>query len=178
MVQVLDLKTGIDFGATGNLKDYDPTGFSAIPDSVTTWSEAAVAELTFRLPPPRHDVRFVIAVVPYLGDGRIPQQSCWVFFNGLFVHYQTIKAPVEMTFTVSRDLFSPRANRLSFALPNAIAPKEVGLGDDLRLLGLSFVKLRAGDPNAVADRGAPAAAAPEKPPARVPARPAAPRSRR
>lgn len=145
-MQVLNFKTGIDFGASGNLKEFSPAGFSPTPDNVSTWSEASVAELIFRLAPARHDVRFAIEVFPFLADGRIPQQQCWVFLNGLFVHYHSIRAPVEMIFTVSRDLFSPRPNRLSFALPNATAPKDLNVGDDLRLLGLGFVTLTAGPP--------------------------------
>jgi len=145
-VQVLNFKTGIDFGAEGNLQEFNPVGFSPTPDDVSTWSEASVAELTFRLPPLRHDVRMVIEVFPFLAAELVTEQACWVFFNGLFVHYERIRTPIEMTFTVPRDLLGPRANRLSFALPNAAAPKDLDLGDDLRLLGLSFVKLTAGPP--------------------------------
>lgn len=145
-MQVLNFKTGIDFGAAGNLPEFSPVGFSPIPDDISTWSEASVAELQFRLPPLRHDVQMTIEVFPFLAEGVLPQQGCWVFFNGLFVHYQAIKTPVEMSFTIPRDLLGPRANRLSFALPNATAPKDLNLGDDLRLLGLSFVKLTAGAP--------------------------------
>lgn len=143
-MQVLNFKTGINFGATGNLKEFSPAGFSATADDVSTWSKSSVAELLFRLPPLRHDVRFAIEVFPFLVNNLLTQQNCWIFFNGLFVHYQTIKTPVEMIFTVSRDLLNPRVNRLSFALPSATAPKELNIGNDLRLLGLSFVKLAAG----------------------------------
>src|SRR5690349_1050706 len=148
VVQVLNFRTGIDFGTKGNLKEFDPVGFSPVPDKRSSWSEAPVAELSFRLPPLRHDVRFTIEVFPFLAEGAISQQGCFVYFNGLFVHYHSVKTPVELTFTVARDLLSPRANRLSFALPNATSPKELKLGDDLRLLGLSFVKLSASDATA------------------------------
>ena len=144
-MQILDFKTGIGFGATGNLREFSPVGFSANSDDVSTWSDASVAEVTFRLQLLRHDLRFSVEVFPFLAGGLIPQQGCWVFLNGLFVHYQAVKTPVEMSFTVSRDLLNPRANRLSFALPNATAPKDLQLGDDLRLLGLSFVKLGIDD---------------------------------
>jgi len=59
------------------------------------------------------------------------------------VHFCSITAPAEVVFTVSREIISPRANRLSFVLPNAISPSELNLGDDLRKLGLAFVKLSA-----------------------------------
>ena len=156
-MQLLDFKTGIDFGARGNLNEFNPVGFSPDPDDISTWSEAPLAELSFRLPPLRHDLRFAIEVFPFLANGQIPQQACWVFLNGLFVHYHLVKGSVEMIFTAARELFNPRANRLSFVLPNATAPRDLEVGDDLRLLGLSFVKLNAGDPNAAVPT-APAAA--------------------
>ena len=140
---MLNFKTGINFGADGNLKEFSPVGFSTAPDTVSTWSEATVAELTFRLPPVRHDVQFVIEVFPYLAGGLIAQQACWVFLNGLFVNYSSVKTPVKLTFTIARTRLNPGPNRLSFALPNATAPKDLDLGDDLRMLGLSFVKLSA-----------------------------------
>jgi hypothetical protein len=160
-VQVLNFKTGIDFGANGNLKEFSPVGFAAAPDDISTWSEASVAELAFRLPPLRHDLRFAIEVFPFLADGRIARQDCWVFFNGLFAHYQAIKTPVELIFTVVRAILNPGENRLSFALTNATSPSDLKLGNDLRMLGLGFVKLSASDAAAAVPSpvpGTPAAA--------------------
>jgi hypothetical protein len=160
-VQVLNFKTGIDFGTNGNLKEFGPVGFAAAPDDISTWSEASVAELAFRLPPLRHDLRFAIEVFPFLADGRIARQDCWVFFNGLFAHYQAIKTPVELIFTVVRAILNPGENRLSFALPNATSPSDLKLGNDLRMLGLGFVKLSASDAAAAVPSpvpGTPAAA--------------------
>jgi len=59
---------------------------------------------------------------------------------GVFLHGP---ATPEIGFTVSREIVSSRANRLSFVLPNALSPSELKLGDDLRKLGLAFVKLSA-----------------------------------
>lgn len=142
----MNFKTGITFGANGNLREFSPVGFSSTPDEISTWSEAPVAEVTFRLPPLRHDVQFGIEVFPFLADGGILQQLCWIYFNGLFVHFSAVKAPIEMGFTISRDLLNPRANKLAFALPNATSPQQLNLGEDRRQLGLSFVKLTAGPP--------------------------------
>jgi hypothetical protein len=146
-VQVLNFNIGINFGADGNLKEFDPVGFSPTPDDVSTWSQASVAELLFRLPPLRHDIQFTIEVFPFLVKNLLSEQSCWVFFNGLFVHYHVIQSPVKMTFAVSSDFLNPRANRMSFALPDATSPKDLSIGNDVRLLGLSFVKLTAGPPS-------------------------------
>jgi hypothetical protein len=143
-VQVLDFNTGIDFGLTGNLKEFSPAGFSPRPDKVSTWSERPFVELNFRVPPLRRDLGITVQVFPFLPEGApLTKQDCWVYVNGLMVHFCSVNAPTEIAFTVSREIISPRANRLSFVLPNAVSPSELHLGDDLRKLGLAFVKLSA-----------------------------------
>jgi hypothetical protein len=143
-VQVLDFNTGIDFGLAGNLKEFSPAGFSPRPDKVSTWSERPFVELNFRVPPLRRDLGITLQVFPFLPEGApVTKQDCWVYVNGLMVHFCFVTAPSEITFTVSREVISPRANRLSFVLPNAVSPSELLLGDDLRKLGLAFVKLSA-----------------------------------
>jgi len=143
-VQVLDFNTGIDFGLTGNLKEFSPAGFSPRPDKVSTWSEKPFVELNFRVPPLRRDLGIAVQVFPFLPEGApVTKQDCWVYVNGLMVHFCSVNAPTEIAFTVSREIISPRANRLSFVLPNAVSPSELQLGDDLRKLGLAFVKLSA-----------------------------------
>ena len=96
------------------------------------------------MPPLRRDLRVTIQVFPYVPD-RTPvrKQDCWVFCNGLLAHFCSIEAPSEIEFTMSRALLNPRANRLSFVLPDAASPKDLNLGDDLRKLALAFVKLNA-----------------------------------
>jgi hypothetical protein len=143
-VQVLDFNSGIDFGAKGNLKEFSPAGFSSDSDEVSTWSEKPFVELTFRVPPLRRDLRVTIQVFPYLPDrSSITKQDCWVFCNGLLVHFCPVEAPSEIEFTMLREILNPRANRLSFALPDAVSPKDLNRGDDLRKLALAFVKLNA-----------------------------------
>jgi hypothetical protein len=141
-VQVLDFNTGIDFGAKGNLKEFSPAGFSSDSDEVSTWSEKPFVELAFRVPPLRRDLRVTVQVFPYVPD-RTPvrKQDCWVFCNGLLVHFCSVEAPSEIEFTMSREILNPRANRLSFVLPDAVSPNELRLGDDLRKLALAFVRL-------------------------------------
>lgn len=141
-MQVLNGEIGIVFGAGGNLDEFNPSGFSPTPDPNSRWSEARVAELLFRLPPLRQDPRFTVDVSPYLADGRIVGQECWIFLNGLFVLHQAITTHTELTFELAREAINPRPQRLSFALPNAASPRDLGIGNDLRLLGLAFGRLR------------------------------------
>ena len=143
-MQVLDFNTGIDFGAKGNLKEFSPSGFSSDSDEVSTWSEKPFVELSFRVPPLRRDLRVTVQVFPYLPERTsVRKQDCWVFCNGLLVHFCSLEAPSEIEFTVSREILNPRANRFTFVLPDAVSPKDLNRGDDLRKLALAFVKLNA-----------------------------------
>jgi hypothetical protein len=141
-MQTLDVNIGIDFGERGNLTEFSPVGFSATPDKVSTWTERPFAELSFQLPPLRRDLRLGIQAFPYLAEEfGIRKQDCWIFFNGLLAHFFTARQPVEISFSVPREYSNPRANRLSFVLPDAVSPKDINRGNDLRILGLAFVKL-------------------------------------
>ena len=143
-MQTLDFNTGIDFGEQGNLREFDPMGFSAIPDKVSTWTEKPFAELSFQLPPLRRDLKLNIEVFPYLAEEfGINRQDCWIFFNGLLAHFYTARQPVEVSFSIPRDFCNSRINRLSFVLPNAVSPSDTNRGNDLRMLGLAFVRLSA-----------------------------------
>jgi hypothetical protein len=73
-------------------------------------------------------VRFSIEVFPYLAEGAIPRQGCFVYFNGLFVHYQSVRTPLELTFTVARDLLSRTRKRLDREAANALPLYAEGAG--------------------------------------------------
>ncbi|MBV8494948.1 MAG: hypothetical protein JO307_17695 [Bryobacterales bacterium] len=143
-MQVLDFTTGIDCGVRGNLKQFSPTGFSPVADQLSTWSIDSLAEISFRLPPLRHDLRISSLVAPFLvEEAWLTKQDCWVYLNGLFVYFSSITEACEISFAVSREMISPRVNRLSFVMPNATAPKELNRGEDIRKLGLAFTRVAA-----------------------------------
>jgi hypothetical protein len=143
-VQLLDLATGIDFGARGNLREFSPVGFSPVPDEHSTWSEQIQAEVTFRLPPLRNDLHFTLEAQPFIAAAAgINVQECWIYLNGFFLGFQKLREKVEMSFDIAREQLALRGNRLSFVMPNAAAPAALGIGNDIRRLGLAFTRLSA-----------------------------------
>jgi hypothetical protein len=143
-VQLLDFNIGIDFSSRGNLREFSPNGFSATADDGSTWTEQMTAELSFRVPPVRSDLRVTIEATPFIAErSGIAEQDCWIFLNGLFVQFRKLRETAEIVLNLSRDQLALRGNRLSFVLPNAASPYELGFGDDIRLLGLAFVRLTA-----------------------------------
>jgi hypothetical protein len=143
-VQVLDFAIGIDCGARGNLKEFSPIGFAVSADEFSTWTIEPLAEFSFRLPPLRRDLQITSVVLPFLAEeASLTKQDCWIYLNGLFVHFCSVTAQSEISFTVAREGFSPRVNRVSFVLPNATSPKALGRGEDIRTLGLAFSRVAA-----------------------------------
>jgi hypothetical protein len=138
---LLDFESGIIFGKSGNWLDFDPKGFSKAPDEISTWTVDNTAQLTFQL---KKSQNFVLSLelYPYLADGKIISQSLWIFLEGRFINCHVIKDPVEITIPMYREMLNSRSNRISFAIPDAKSPNELGLGDDLRKLGLAFVRAR------------------------------------
>ena len=142
-MQVLDFNTGIDFGLTGNLKEFSRPASARGPTRSAPGAKAVRrAEFSGAAAAARsgdHGAGLSVSA----GRRAAHQAGLLVYVNGLMVHFCSIMAPSEIAFMVSREIISPRANRLSFVLPNAISPSELNLGDDLRKLGLAFVKLSA-----------------------------------
>jgi glycosyltransferase involved in cell wall biosynthesis len=136
-------KLRIDFGIAGNYRDFNPVGFSINSDPRSTWTSSRVAELSFDSLDLAQNPRFEVEVSPFSASGLIPAQDCWVFVNGQFAAFQRIKEHTIFSFTVPLDIMRQQRNRLSFVLPNAATPSELGTGDDLRTLGLRFVRLAA-----------------------------------
>lgn len=147
-MQVLDLDAGIDFGSRGNLHEFSPVGFSKPPDQVSTWTERQTAQLGILMPAGLNaDLRITLQATPFLSPrAGVAQQRCWVFWNGLFVHLQTLRTPADIEFAVPREMLHDyAANTLALALPDAVSPNQLRMGADLRMLGLAIVKLTASE---------------------------------
>lgn len=143
-MQLLDLNIGIDFGSRGNLREFSPIGFSPESDDGSTWTEQTTAELSFRTPPLRSDLKVTVEATPFLAPrSGINDQECWVFLNGLLVHFRRLRETAEIAFNLGRDQLALRGNRLAFVMPNAASPSDLGIGDDVRQLGLAFARLTA-----------------------------------
>ncbi len=111
---------------------------------MSTWTEQPNAELLFRLPLARNDLRFTLRATPFLADyAGVTVQECWIFLNGLFAQFCRLTTTSEISFSMPREQLGLRSNRLLLVLPNAISPNELGVGDDLRRLGIACTQFRA-----------------------------------
>jgi hypothetical protein len=141
-VQLLDFNVGIDFSSQGNLREFSPVGFSPLSDDASTWSEQATAGIAFRVPPLRNNLHLTVDVFPFIAEhAGVSEQECWIYLNGLFVQFSRVRERAELSFDLPRDQLALRANRLAFVMPHAASPSELGIGNDIRRLGLAFSRL-------------------------------------
>ncbi len=139
-MRVVDPRIGITFGANGNYREFDLEGISTSPDPDTAWTVEPHARIGFRLINPRQIAGLMITARPYLGNGKIKVQRCWVHINGIFVNFGVYRPDGDKEIG-AQDALRVGTNTLSLVLPDAVSPNELGLGSDLRVLGLALKEI-------------------------------------
>ena len=136
----LELGDEITFGGDGSIKRYSPVGLDLSEPGLLSWSSAPVVHFEAMIAPSRNDFILQCTVIPFLGQGRLGQQQVFVYVNGIWVGFHTIYNESELALPVPRSTISSRITRFSFVIPTAVSPKHLGLSDDIRILGLGFLR--------------------------------------
>lgn len=124
----------IDFSKQGNLPDLALSGFSGAEDW-GRWSDGAHATLTCRAP----DATSVrISLTTFSPGGR--RQNVLVSVNGAVSQQFTLDG-TQQTLSIQLPPLAGGQMSLRFDLPDAISPKEAGVGEDARRLGIGVRKI-------------------------------------
>lgn len=136
--------TPIYFGINGTSPQYQTTGWSH-PEEGFTWTNNYLAELALQMEKTNTDVTLTIDAFPYLGEGALKQQNVSIQFNEHEVG--------ELIFSTSefqeKSVIIPKSKiskdgllYISFKLPNAISPKDLGRSEDERKLAIAIKSLK------------------------------------
>jgi glycosyltransferase involved in cell wall biosynthesis len=131
----------ISFGASGNYREFNPVGFDVDSDLNSTWAATPVAELSFEIPLVGKKLLCEVQVSPPSAASVVSQQDCWVFVNGRFLFFKSIRERSTFAFTVPLYMLRNRANLVSFVMPNAETPGDSRIGDDITTYRLCFVRM-------------------------------------
>jgi hypothetical protein len=126
------------FGQQGDYRTFAPFGFAEEPGADQTWSDGFVAGLQFLLSPARHRPLIRIEADPYVVPPALPRQDLSVYLNGRWIGFARAAETVALDCPFDNHYLSPRDNRLSFVMPDAARPHDLGQGPDLRRLGFAF----------------------------------------
>ena len=123
------------FGIDGNDSSFIVTGFSG-PEGGFRWTQGEEAVIAFNLNMDYHDVVIVLDIFP------LGVQHSEVFINGIKVEDWSIDKAEEKKLLLPKYLSENGNFIMSFKLPNAITPMELGINEDVRQLALGFRSIR------------------------------------
>lgn len=118
--------------------DYLQSGWS-VPESWGTWSDSSSSYIFFPIASKMVD-SISIEFGVFIGSSH-PLQRIEIFVNGMLTSSLAVREPtkiVEIKLTESAKFDSFSDLKIEFRLPDAASPRDVGLGDDHRKLGLGL----------------------------------------
>ena len=114
------------------------------PEATLTWSTDNEVYFEFMLEEVETDILVDLKVHPFLQDGLVPEQNVSISINREEIaQWQFIdKEASRRQLRIPADLINPAEPFImSFHVPDAAIPAELGTGPDTRLLGLAFISM-------------------------------------
>jgi hypothetical protein len=133
--------TPITFGAGGDSVPFEESGWST-PEKGFTWTSGNRASLRIPLPPPASDLVLHAVVKPLRIAGRVDAQRVYIGVDGKRVGEWRVDSEGEYRVEIPRRCLEGTSAHISFDLPDAASPREKGMNDDSRILGLRFHSVR------------------------------------
>jgi hypothetical protein len=136
-INTLTADNPVRFGENGNYMSFMPEGFDNGESAEHTWNDGYVASVRFQVLGPIDNGELQISGVPFIVDG-VPCQEMTAYLNGLWIGFSRFREEATLVCPIGHNYLVPGSNRLSFVMPNAVSPHEVGVGSDMRRLAFAF----------------------------------------
>jgi|SRR6185437_4105033 len=135
---MLQFNEPITFGPAGSARDLNPTGISFEDSGAYSWTIAPVADLEVQLPLARETIKLEVNAMPFTPENTIVSQQVFIYLNGLFQGFCSMERREKKSIALTRSALTTRPSRLTFVIPTAASPKSIGIGPDIRELGLAL----------------------------------------
>lgn len=133
------LPFAIQFGSAGDYKLWAGDGWHHdANDAKHTWA-AHVAKLRLILEYTKDDLSLEIDVIPL--RARSVEQELFVFLNGAFVAYWPVTEPSIKHARIEAGFLRAQECLFTFLSPRALCPRDAGISQDERVMGLAFRSL-------------------------------------
>jgi hypothetical protein len=129
----------VGFGITGDGEGYLTSGWSTTSPTVH-WNDGPFAELTFAVPPPPRDIQLRFVFFAHVVPGKVDRQRVIIKVNGHNAGSVDVRVAESqaMKLKVPRDVLLDGRMVITFELPDAVSPKELGTGRDPRALAMGL----------------------------------------
>jgi Sulfatase len=136
----------IHFGMQGNARSYQAEGWCLpAPNEAFTWSNGRRATLVIPGSVPKSPVSIRTTVGAFIVPGKVGRQRLRVLIQGQTAAEWEITKPGfhERSTNIPKELLTdPQQTVITFEMPDAASPIEVGVGGDVRELAIAFESLR------------------------------------
>lgn len=135
--------TEVRFGRDGNADAFMGRGWSRTVEDNFCWTSGHLASLHIPVPLPEKDLTLQAVLRPFLREERVPKQTIRVLANGNKVGEWTAteRKTHRLQATIPKELVDSRGVTIDFDLPDAISPKSIGTGTDVRRLAVAMVRV-------------------------------------
>ena len=141
--QPIDDEGIILFGLNGNDSPYLAAGFSG-PEAGFRWTDGKQAMLAFNTNlDSKEDIIAIFDIFP-LVSGNLTAQRAEVFVNGTKMEDWSVDKAEEKKLLLPKSLSNDGNFIVTFNLPDAATPRELGINNDMRQLALGFRSVRFG----------------------------------
>ena len=136
-INFAEFPTAVKFGTYGNDSNYIVSGFSG-PESGFRWTDGNRAVLQFWPHEVADNLTARFDLFPLLREGVLSAQRVDVFVNENKVADWELTGPAVKEIALPRFLVGNQQFEMTFLLPDAISPKDLGINDDPRKLAIAF----------------------------------------
>lgn len=135
------LGSKVRFGSGGDGTKFLGAGWSS-PETGHTWSDKNSAVLLLKLEPTSEPLTVRMQLSGLKKAPELPFQPVEVFANGTKIADWEVGDEGEHTATVPAENITTGPLRLELKIPKATTPKQLGMGNDERVLGVSIHALQ------------------------------------
>jgi hypothetical protein len=130
--------TTIMFGDRGGAGGYLAHGWG-MPERGFRWTDGQRAMIELPIAPLSGDALLEMRLWPFLAPGRVDRQTLTLLANGSEIAEWNIRdaGAQELAAVLPAELLGDATLKIEFLLPDARAPKELGLSNDDRVLGVA-----------------------------------------
>jgi len=127
----------VHFGIGGNEEKYLTQGWS-YPEEGFRWTNGRTAVFECYLPRPKTDLILKMTITPFLGNDHRKCQRISILMNDHKLEdVLHVSHTLNLDIKIPYDYFEEEVQRITFDIPDAISPNDLGISADGRTLGIA-----------------------------------------
>ena len=134
---IVPFATTIRFDNSATAEKYLQKGWGE-NEATYTWTTAHQSSLLIPVTNTSNDVAIDLKVIPFVDPKKHPTQTLQVLLNGAPLVEQKLTKEDSIRVIVPSNSIIDNQIKLVLATPDAISPKEIGISDDERILGIGL----------------------------------------